>query len=97
MIETKNYNCYEYYLKSTQQYGEYKQAQHMDRVITRSEFIRDVEALAAYFKKELGLNPGDVYTIFLPSDIESLAGFYALNKLGVIVNFVHPLLPAEKL
>ena len=97
MIETKNYNCYEYYLKATEMHGEYKQAQHMDQIITRSEFICDVEALAAYFKNELGLKPGDVYTIFLPSDIESLVGFYALNKLGVIVNFVHPLLPAERL
>ena len=97
MIETKNYNCYEYFLKSTEIYGDYDAAQHMDEKITRSRFIEDVEGLAAYFKNELGLKRGDIYTIFLPSDIESLVAFYALNKLGVVINFVHPLLPTEQL
>ncbi len=97
MIESGNYNCYEFYLAATEKYGNYDQAQHMDARITRTEMIRDIEALAAYFTKELGLKRGDAYTIFLPSDIESIVGFSALNKIGVIVNFVHPLLPTEVL
>lgn len=95
MIESGNYNCYEFYLAATEQYGEYKQAQHLDKIVMRSEFIADIEALAAYFKLGLGLKRGDAYTILLPSDIESFTAFYALNKIGVIVNFVHPLLPTE--
>ena len=97
MIESGDYNCYEFYLAATEKFGDYKQAQHMDQIIMRSEMIRDIEALATYFSKELGLKRGDAYTIFLPTDIESIVGFYALNKLGVIVNFVHPLLPTEVL
>lgn len=97
MIESKNYNCYEFYLAATERYGDYKQAQHMDEMVMRSKFICDTEALACYFKKDLGLKRGDVYSIFVPSDIESFTAFYALNKLGVIVNFLHPLLPDEAL
>ncbi len=97
MIESKNYNCYEFYLAATEKYGDYKQAQHMDEMVMRSKFICDTEALACYFKKELGLKRGDVYSIFVPSDIESFTAFYALNKLGVIVNFIHPLLPDDAL
>ena len=97
MIESGNYNCYEFYLAATEKYGNYDQAQHMDARFTRTEIIRDIEALAAYFTKELGLKRGDAYTIFLPTNIESIVGFYALNKIGVIVNFVHPLLPTEVL
>lgn len=97
MIESKNYNCYEFYLAATEKYGDYKQAQHMDEMVMRSKFICDIEALATYFHKELGLKKGDVYSIFVPSDIESFTAFYALNKLGVIVNFIHPLLPDEAL
>lgn len=97
MIESKNYNCYEFYLAATEKYGDYKQAQHMDEMVMRSKFICDTEALATYFQKELGLKRGDVYSIFVPSDIESFTAFYALNKLGVIVNFIHPLLPDEAL
>ncbi len=97
MIESGNYNCYEFYLAATEKYGDYKQAQHMDEMVMRSKFICDTEALACYFKKDLGLKRGDVYSIFVPSDIESFTAFYALNKLGVIVNFIHPLLPDEAL
>ncbi len=97
MIDSGNYNCYEFYLAATERYGDYKQAQHMDEMVMRSKFICDTEALACYFQKELGLKRGDVYSIFVPSDIESFTAFYALNKLGVIVNFLHPLLPDEAL
>ena len=97
MIESGNYNCYEFYLAATEMHGDYKQAQHMDEMVMRSKFICDIEALACYFQKELGLKRGDVYSIFVPSDIESFTAFYALNKLGVIVNFLHPLLPDEAL
>ena len=97
MIESGNYNCFEFYCAATEQYGDFDTVQHMDKRVKRSEFIREVEALAAYFYHELGLRRGDVYTIFCPTNVESLVGFYALNKLGVIVSFVHPLLPPEML
>lgn len=97
MIEAGNYNCYEFYLAATEKFGDYKQLQHMDEITMRSDFICDIEAMATYFAKELKLKKGDAYTIFAPSNVESLVVFYALNKLGVIVNFVHPLLPTEVL
>ena len=59
MIESGDYNCYEFYLAATEKYGNYDQAQHMDARITRTEMIRDIEALAAYFTHELGLKRGD--------------------------------------
>ena len=97
MIKSGSYNCFEFYCAATEQYGDFDTVQHMDKRIKRSEFIREVESLAAYFYHELGLRRGDVYTIFCPTNVESLVGFYALNKLGVIVSFVHPLLPPEML
>lgn len=97
MIESKNMNCYEFYCEATKQYGDFDTVQHMDERVKRSAFIRDIEAFAAYAEKELHLKKGDVYTVFCPTNIESLVAFYAFNKLGVITNFVHPLLPAEVL
>ena len=35
MIESGNYNCYEFYLAATEQHGDYKQAQHMDEMVMR--------------------------------------------------------------
>ncbi len=90
-----DHNCYDYFLKNTEQFGEYTAFSHYGKVHNKSEFVADVEAVAVYFKNELGLKEGDVYTVFSPTNAESMILFMALNKLGVIVNFVHPLLPPE--
>lgn len=97
MLETGNYNCFEYMCAATEKWGDYDAAQHMDLRVKRSEFIRDVEALAYYLKIKLGLKKGDSFTVFCPTNIESLVAFYAFSKIGVIGNFVHPLLPTSTL
>lgn len=90
-------NCYEYFVGRTEQYGDYVTVEHFGKKKMRSEFIYEVDCLASYFQKELGLFRGDVYTVFLPTCIQSFVAFYALNKIGVIINFVHPLTPSEVL
>ena len=100
MLETQNYNCYEYFKANTEpfvkEYGDYHAAISFGRKIRRSEIIHDIDCLAAYFKSA-GLRRGDVYTIFLPTCLQSFIAFYALNKIGVIANIVHPLTPADLL
>ncbi|MDR1629330.1 MAG: acyl--CoA ligase [Oscillospiraceae bacterium] len=97
MIETLQYNCYEYFLKWTESYGEYVAIERFGKKVTRSEFLRQVDGFAAYMQKELGLKHGDIYTVFLPTTVQSFVAFYALSKIGVIANFVHPLSPPENL
>ena len=60
MIEAGNYNCYEFYLAATEKYGDYKQAQHMDQIITRSEFICDDRYYHCSCRKrsDIGLDGG---------------------------------------
>lgn len=89
--------CYEYYIRNTESLGEYSVFSFKGREHKKSEFVSDIEAIAAYFKEELGLNRGDTYTIFMPTNAESMIIYMALNKIGVIVSFVHPLLPPENL
>ena len=88
---------YDYYLLNTQPLGDYPAFQHCCRDHMRSELIGDIEALACYYKNELGLAEGDVYTVFAPTSAESMAIFMALNKLGVTVNFIPPFFPAQTL
>lgn len=71
--------------------------QHFGVNYLRSEILRDIYNLAAYFQKELGLKRGDVYTIFMPTTVQSIVAFYALNRIGVITSFVHPLMGADYL
>ncbi len=92
-----DHNCYDYFLKNTKQYGEYTVFSHYGKEHKKSELVADIESAAVYFKNELGLKRGDVYTVFSPTNVESMILFMALNKIGVIVNFVHPLLPTDML
>lgn len=95
MVEPKDMSCYDYYKACTEEYGEYYCQQHFGKFFTNTRIIDDMDALAAYFRIELGLQPGDVYSVFMPNTVQSIISFYALNKIGVIVNFIHPLLPPD--
>ena len=92
MIKTESYNCYEYFKNNTAAFGDYDAAIHFGHRIKRSALLSDIDRLAAYFKSA-GLRRGDVYTVFLPTCVQSFVAFYALNKIGVIANIVHPLTP----
>ncbi len=92
-----NLNCFEYLEYSTGRYDDVNMMQHFGVDYLRSEIFRDINALAAYFQKGLGLKKGDVYTIFMPTTMQSIIAFYALNKIGVITSFVHPLMGPDYL
>ena len=61
-----------------------------------STFLADIEHLCGAFVA-LGLQKGDVVTLYLPSCPQSLVAFYACSKLGLIANVIHPLVPANLL
>ncbi len=96
MQQPGDFSAWEFYLGNTAQWGDYPVFSHVGREHLRSQFIRDVEALAVFFKNELKLQAQDCFTIFMPTNAEGLIAFFALNKIGVIVNFIHPLLSSDK-
>lgn len=89
-------SCYDYFLACTKRFKEdypmlqFKFTDHM-----RSEILADVDALAYYFKEELGMQPGDAFSLFTPNTIEEIVMFFALNKIGCIANMIHPLFPSD--
>ena len=91
----ENKNCYQYLRECTEIYDDVYMMQHFGVKYYRSEIFRDMDHLAGYFQKELGLKRGDVYTVFMPTTVQSILAFYALNSIGVITNFVHPLMSTE--
>ncbi len=92
-----NLNCYEYLEYCTGRFNDVNMMQHFGVNYLRSKILRDIDNLAAYFQKELGLKKGDVYTIFMPTTMQSVIAFYALNKIGAITSFVHPLMGPDYL
>ncbi|WPL39799.1 class I adenylate-forming enzyme family protein [Malacoplasma iowae] len=87
-------NCYEKMIKeSNKNTGTIS---YYDTTISISKFINYVDNFASSLIK-LGFKKGDVLTIYLPTNPQSLIAFYACSKLGVIANLVHPLVPIESL
>ena len=97
-------SCYEYlhicYNNISKDIGDYSAFvtpiadQLSDTSMTK--LMEDIEKLSAFFAHK-GLKKGDVVAIFLPTCGHALTVFYALNKLGIIANFIHPLLPPDAL
>lgn len=90
-------NLFDYYVRNTNQYGNINTFVTFGKNHDRDEFISDVKALSAFFEKEIGLKRGDVYTVLLPTNVESIMLLFALNRLGVITNLVHPMTPPASL
>ena len=91
----ENKNCYQYLKECTEIYDDVYMMQHFGVKYYRSKIFSDMDALAGYFQKEMGLKRGDVFTIFMPTTVQSIIAFYALNSIGVITNFVHPLMSTD--
>ncbi len=67
-----------------------------NRKTSIANFLKDVDYFASGLIS-VGLQKGDVVTIYLPTCPQSLVAFYACSKLGMIANLVHPVTPLDKL
>lgn len=88
--------CYEYLKNSAAVNGDFTAAISFGSKTSLSKLIADIDAAAAYFNY-IGIAHGDSVTVFLPTTIHAFTSFYALNKIGVIANIVHPLTSPEGL
>lgn len=97
-------SCYEYMLECYKRYyediGDYDAfvvpVANVEASTSMKKFIKDIESFAAFINSK-GFKKGDVFTVFLPTCAHAAVAFYAFNKLGMIVNFVHPLTPPDAL
>lgn len=58
--------------------------------------FNDIEKMASFISSK-NIKKGDVFTVFMPTCGHAFIAFYALVKLGVIANFVHPMTPQHQL
>ena len=58
--------------------------------------FNDIEKMASFIDS-MGIKKGDVVTAFIPTCGHAFIAFYALSKIGVVANFVHPLTPPHQL
>ena len=91
-----NLTCYDYLKVCANKTGDYDAVLAFGTRTKLSKIIHDADLIAAYINS-IGINSGDVVTIFLPNVVHAFTTFYALNKIGVIANIVHPLTSPEAL
>lgn len=97
-------SCYQYlkaaYEKISKDYGEYEAfitpVGPVESATTMTRLFNDIEKMASFIASK-GIKRGDVVTAFLPSCGHAFIAFYALSKIGVISNFVHPMTPPQQL
>lgn len=82
--------CYGLLKEAYKKHGNFPAVITMGEKTSLSKFIHDVDNIAAYLNS-IGLASGDVATVFLPNVPHAFTTFYALNKIGVIANIIHPL------
>lgn len=61
--------------------------------IKYSKFIKLVDRMADICQNRLGIKAGDTVLLAQPNIPDVLILFYALNKIGAVVNLVHPFIP----
>lgn len=100
LTKPNDQSCYEYlhecYDRISADHGDYGAFVNLESETKMSQLFADVEKLAAYLSAQ-GFKKGDVFSIFLPTSAHAFVAFYALNKLGIIASFVHPLTPPDAL
>ena len=99
-----NESCYQYlkdaYKRISADHGEYDAfitpVLQFESASSMTRLFNDIEKMASFLDSK-GIKKGDVVTIFLPSCGHAFIAFYALSKLGIISNFIHPMTPPNQL
>ncbi len=60
------------------------------RTATYPELGRQIDEFACKFQN-LGFRSGDTMSIIMPTSPQGIVAFYAVNKLGGVASFIHPL------
>jgi len=64
----------------------------MGKKIKFANFLKEIDKTAS-FLQNIGVSASDVITVCLPNIPSAFIAFYAVSKLGAVINMVHPLTP----
>lgn len=89
-IEVPNISIYDYFEKSSFNRMDEIALNYFGVKMTFKELIENIDLCSKAFRC-YGVRSDDVISICMPNTPEALISFYAANKIGAIVNFIHPL------
>lgn len=89
-LDYPDYSVYKMFEESVKKHSKNISYNYFGNKKTYLEFYNQIEECAKSFKN-MGLKKNDVVSICMPNTPEALISFYALNKIGVVANMIHPL------
>lgn len=89
-LDIPNTNFYKYFENKVKGFGSLYSLDYYGTKIKYNELLKMVDECAKGFYN-YGVRKGDIVTICLPNTIEGVVSFLAINKIGAIANFMHPL------
>lgn len=88
-IKVPDISVYNYFEENAIDYVNRYALDYYGNKIKYSEFLNKIDDCAKSLYSN-GIRVGDVVTICVPNTLEGVIAFFAINKLGAIVNFIHP-------
>ena len=89
-------SLYEYLEKGNISHPNDLAVEYFGHQYTYGEFFSLINQYAVSFKKQ-GVKPKDIVALCMSNTPEALISFYALNKMGVTVQLIHPLSSEEEI
>ena len=83
-------SIYEYLWQNNKDHKSEIAINYLGKKITYAQLFCNIDLVAGAFLS-LNVKPGEIVTVALPSIPEALYCIYALNKIGAVVNMIHPL------
>lgn len=88
-LKIPNTSVYNYFESNVSKYGNRNCLDYYGNKVNYNELLNKID-LCAKGLYDAGVRKGDVVTICLPNTLEGIIAFFATNKIGGIVNFMHP-------
>ena len=88
-LDIPDTSVYNYFENKVLKFGDKICIDYYDRKIRYNELLSKIDDCAKGLY-DYGIRKGDVVTLCLPNTLEGIVSFFAINKIGAIVNFIHP-------
>ena len=95
-VNIPDLSLYDYMMKHTKNFKNNYAINYFGRKITYKVFWEYIDKCARSLKA-IGIKKGDVISICLPNTPEAIISFFAANKIGAIVEMIHPLSASEEI
>lgn len=95
-INVPNMSLYEYIYNENKDRLDCYALNYFNKKTTFNELFELIDLCARAMRSQ-GIRPGDVVSVCMANTPEAVISFYAISKIGAIVNMIHPLSAEEEI